>query len=101
MAASVIDIDGALSCTKPEGLTLTEEQRTGPGVKAFTFFKQKRQTGHLSRSNAMLSLPGILWQCAAAHTQPQRQPKLQRTNVEAIRTQSSINHTCTLAVYDY
>ncbi len=41
----------------------------------------------------MLSLPGILWQCAAAHTQPQRRPKLQKTNVEANRTQSSIDHT--------
>ncbi len=29
MAALVIDFDGALSCTKPEGLTESEEQRTG------------------------------------------------------------------------
>ncbi len=92
MAPSAIiisDFDGALaSCTKQEGLTLMEEQRAGPGRKSSTFPSSskkdgQRLTGHLSRSNAMLSLPEILCQCAAAHTQPQRRPKLQKTNVEA------------------
>ncbi len=107
-AASVIDFDGALSCTKPAGLTLMEEQRTGPGVKASTFFKQKRQTT-FDRPSAdpmqcWASLE-LLWQCAAAHTQSQRRPKLHKTNVEANRTQSSIDYTFYgmfySTVYDY
>ncbi len=107
MAASVIDFDGD-KARRPHSHGESENRPRRESLY-LSLSKKDRQhlTGYLSRSNAMLAEPSwnifvVLWQRAAAHTQPQRQPtKLQKTNVEANGTQSSIDHTCTLAVYDY
>ncbi len=82
MAASVIDFDGALAyeARRPHSLWRNRPRRE-------SFIVQKRQplTHHLSRSNAILSLPGIFsWRdlllnsfmamCCARSTYNSKQP---------------------------
>ncbi len=69
MAASVIDFDGALSCTKQEGLTLMEEQKNRPRRESLYLLhdrpsEQIQCNAHIDTPYGNLSYKRQMW-CAA------------------------------------